>query len=208
MEEVELRPTRAELSCSTCGLTVERTLKEDELPSAWFCPDCDPDQTEDEQTHHSSWMQSCELYAFTYDEQHQRDWIPKVFQECAPHRPVKEIPAWVQDTELLKRITYTHPQSGRFADRWAAIVYRYYILQEPASWIAADLNLKTDSVKSIIKKLNKRAAALPVKEREKIEELSRARKLFEDGGSVRAVARELNFSTGKAHKLKKLAKAA
>jgi hypothetical protein len=206
MEEAGLRPTKAKLSCESCGLTVERTLQGGDLSAGpWLCPVCDPDKGEDEEPHDTSWMQPAELYGFEFDKQHQRFWIPKGYQECAPHQPVKEVPEWVQDPDLLKKVISSHPQSDRLGEGWAAIVYGYYNLQRPTSWIAKDMGIKLDAVKSVIKKLNKRAATISAKNKEKAVEFSLAQKLFNGGRSVREVRRELNCSVGKAHKLKKLA---
>ena len=72
----------------------------------------------------------------------------------------KDIPQWVQDVAILRRVLMGHPQAERLAPKWARIVYLYYFKQYTAKDVAETMGLTEGSVKRTIHQLNRRAASV------------------------------------------------
>jgi hypothetical protein len=179
---------------------------DDEPPTEWFCPDCDPDNGEDVEPHQSNWMKTSPEFA--YDAQRGREWLPRGFQECGPRQLPRKVPEWVANRTLFEKIIKSHAQSLRYQEKWAKIAYYYFSLGYPTDFIASEMEIKTNAVKSVIKKLRKRAERLAAKEQKKAAEVMRAKELLRQDNSEWQIAKALNCSAGKAHALAKLCKAA
>lgn len=193
--------------CRDCGLVVVRMMYPGHQASIeWLCPDCDPDKGEDIEPHQSNWMKT--EREFGYDKQREREWLPPGFQERIPRRIEIAIPVWVTDKELFEKVMFSHPQSRRYAAKWTAIAYFYFNIRYSVESIAEELELEVDTVKGVIRHLQKRAERLATKEQKKADELMRAKEVLAQGLSVRAMAKALNCSVGKAHALARHSKAA
>jgi hypothetical protein len=133
------------------------------------------------------------IEGFGWDKKRQQVWIPEGYQERKPRRPRKAVPEWMNDSELLNQIIYSHPQAEVFGDDWAKILYFHYRLFWTASEIAEEMESTIYCIKDVLKNLRKRAVNFPGKAKAKADELSLARELFSGGQTVRQVAKAMGI---------------
>jgi len=79
------------------------------------------------------------------------------FEIHEPRRQKKPIPEWIKSKESFRKVIYSHPQAKKYAARWTAVAYWYWLCQMPASEIAENLRLSKKMVEWTVYCLKKRA---------------------------------------------------
>jgi len=142
------------------------------------------------------------IEGFGHDKKRNRTYVPEGYQTRTPRRREKLVPDWVYNPKRRNAVLDSHPQAEYMKDTWSQVLYCFYNRRLTAQETADELDMTCSAIKSVIRKLKRRAERLDAKFAAKEAELSHASQLYAEGASVRHVSRQLGVSVGKACRLR------